>query len=194
MLRQQLLLFDILAKLGKFTIWQQFLLTIVFWWKKVVILSIYSVFPTSTQPDSKIKSESSESNQFCRKIGPINYSRCLLFLCFMESNTTFPNHEKVTTKHWKELQFSPFEVSILSSLLTALLCRLTHARCTLIQNCKTNHIRVKVLIRMSNWRRRATEGAKFWISCKQPAFLSNSKFSILCCLAASMWQPNFDQL
>ena len=59
----------------------------------------------------------------------------------MESNTTFPNHEKVTTKYWKELQFSPFEVSIvLSSLLTALLCRLTHARCTLIQNCKTNHI------------------------------------------------------
>ena len=91
-------------------------------WKKVVILSIYSVLQTVAQPDSKIKSESSESNQFCRKIGPINYSRCLLFLCFIESNTTFPNHEKVTTKHWKELQFSPFEVSILSSLLTALHC------------------------------------------------------------------------
>ena len=26
---------------------------------------------------------------------------------------------------------------------------------------------------MSHWRRRATEGADFWISCKQPAFLSS---------------------
>ena len=26
---------------------------------------------------------------------------------------------------------------------------------------------------MSHWRRRATEGAEFWISCKRPAFLSN---------------------
>ena len=25
---------------------------------------------------------------------------------------------------------------------------------------------------MSHWHRPATEGAKFWISCKQPAFLS----------------------
>ena len=102
----------------------------------VVVNPINLLSFAGTQPDSKIKSESSESNQFCRKIGPINYSRCLLFLCFMESNTTFPNHEKVTTKQWKELQFSPFEVSILSSLLTALLCRLTHARCTLIQRPK----------------------------------------------------------
>ena len=28
-------------------------------------------------------------------------------------------------------------------------------------------------IRISHWRRQATEGLKFWISCKQPAFLSN---------------------
>ena len=28
-------------------------------------------------------------------------------------------------------------------------------------------------IRMSHWRRWATEGAEFWISCKQPAILSN---------------------
>ena len=26
---------------------------------------------------------------------------------------------------------------------------------------------------MSHWRRWATEGAEFWISCKRPAFLSN---------------------
>ena len=34
-----------------------------------------------------------------------------------------------------------------------------------------------VSVWMSHWRRWATEGAEFWISCKQPAFLSN--FSLL---------------
>ena len=48
---------------------------------------------------------------------------------------------------------------------------------------------------MSHWHHRATEGAEFWISCKQPAFLinficlrlGNSKFSNVCYSVASMW-------
>ena len=35
-------------------------------------------------------------------------------------------------------------------------------------------IKNKNSIRMSHWRCQVTEGAEFWISCKQPAFLSNS--------------------
>ena len=32
---------------------------------------------------------------------------------------------------------------------------------------------ISAAIRMSHWRRQATEGTEFWISCKRPAFLSN---------------------
>ena len=46
-------------------------------------------------------------------------------------------------------------------------------------------------IRESHWRCRATEGAEFWIGCKRLKLLRNSKFSALCCLAASMWHLNY---
>ena len=35
-----------------------------------------------------------------------------------------------------------------------------------------------VAIRMTHWRRRVTEGAEFWISCKRPAFLSSFSRSV----------------
>ena len=42
---------------------------------------------------------------------------------------------------------------------------------------------------MSHWRRQATEGAEFWISCKWP-LTTNSRFRALCSSAASMRHPN----
>ena len=41
-------------------------------------------------------------------------------------------------------------------------------------NLQQSNLATSGLIRMQHWRPKATDGAKFWISCKRPAFLSTS--------------------